>query len=106
MESPEQMTQETYRLTRDNNRMLRAMRRNAFIGAILKIVFWAALILAPLWFYAHYLAPVVAGLQRDVGALQRSGSGTSQFSALQDLLRQLQAAMPSIPSASGSSTPQ
>ncbi len=56
------------RLAKDNNRMLRAMRRDAFIGGVIKLIVWAALIIIPFWLYLNYLAPV---LQSATSALQQ-----------------------------------
>lgn len=64
------MLQEMYRLTKENNRMLHKMRRNALWGGVIKFIFWAVVLLAPLWFYMAYLAPVVNDMMRTVQQIQ------------------------------------
>ena len=52
--------QEIYRLTKENNQMLHAMRRNAFLGGLFKFIFYAVVFIAlPAWVYITYLAPVM-----------------------------------------------
>jgi len=55
---------EIYKLSKDNNRMLRAMRRDAFIGGIIKFVFWVAVFFVlPYVLYVLYLQPYLEQLQ-------------------------------------------
>lgn len=55
---------EVYKLAKENNRILKAMRRDAFVGGILKFVFWVALfVVLPYIIYSIYLAPYLTSLQ-------------------------------------------
>ena len=55
---------EIYKLTKENNRMLKKMRRDAFVGGILKFVWWIAiLVVIPYLIYVFYLQPYVLQLQ-------------------------------------------
>ncbi len=58
-----QLLAENLELSKQNNKMLRAMRRDAWIGLIWRVIFWAIVFLAPLYFYQNYLAPLVAQYQ-------------------------------------------
>ena len=90
-----QMLEEAYRLPKDNKRMLHAMRRNAFWGGLLKFVIYAALILAPLWFYMQYLAPAMNQALETMQQVQGTGAeAQAQLSGLQDALRELQSKIP------------
>ena len=92
----DEMLRETYRLVQDNNRMLRGMRRSAFWGGLIRIVFYAALLLVPVWFYFTYMAPIVEQTLNTMNQIQGSGArAQTEFGNLQDLLKQLQAYMPS-----------
>jgi hypothetical protein len=51
-----QLIKETLSLTRENHRLLRAMRRNQLFWLVLKIGLWAILILAPLYFLQPYIS--------------------------------------------------
>lgn len=93
----EQKLEEIYRLTKDNNRMLHAMRRNALWGGLIKFVIYAALIIVPLWLYLTYLAPVIDQMLETMNQLQGTGaSAQAQFGNFQDMLKQFQANLPSL----------
>jgi hypothetical protein len=55
-----QQLEETRALTKDNNRMLHAIRRGQWLGLVGKIVFWAIILLVPLYIYQQYLQPIVS----------------------------------------------
>ena len=86
------------RLVKDNNRMLRAMRRDAFIGGVIKIIVWFALIAVPLWFYLQYLAPVVESAMQAMQQVQQvqgtAVNAQAQFSELSEALNKLKGALP------------
>lgn len=50
-------------LTRENNKLLKKIRRDAIIGGILKIALWAVVILASFYFSAKFLEPYLGMLQ-------------------------------------------
>ena len=56
----DQVLREVLALTKDNNKILRSMRRNAVIGGILKTLLWLIAIFAPLYLYYVYIAPQLA----------------------------------------------
>jgi len=51
--------EEIHALARDNNRMLRAIRRDAWYSLAGKIIFWAIFLLGPVYLYYAYVAPVI-----------------------------------------------
>ena len=54
---------EVYKLAKENNKMLRAMRRDAFIGGIIKFIFWIAVVFViPYFLYITYLQPQIEAL--------------------------------------------
>lgn len=82
-------------MTRENNKMLHAMRRNAFWGGIFKIILYAALLLVPLWFYMQYLAPVVDQALQTMQKVQgTSAQAQAQIGSFEQLMKQLQAKLP------------
>ncbi|MDO8552600.1 MAG: hypothetical protein Q7S01_03675 [bacterium] len=94
-----EMLAETYRLSRDNNKMLHSMRRSAFWGGVLKVIFWLAIIIAPIWFYSAYLAPIVQSFQNTVNQVQGTGAQAQvQLNGFQDMLKEwgskVQSALP------------
>ena len=77
------------KLVKENNRLLRKMRRNAIIGNILRIIWWAVLIGLPIILYYYYLQPYVdqfvetyQGLQSGVENIQNFGDQLPQFPGL------------------------
>ena len=54
--------EQVLRLAKENNHMLRSMRRNAWLGGIIKLLIYAGLIVIPFWLYLQYLAPVMGAL--------------------------------------------
>ena len=93
----EDLLQETYKIARDNNRMLHAMRRNAFVGGLIKFVIYAVLIIAPLWFFAKYVSPIlnsaVSTLNQVQGGIDRTTDAGAQvgaqFSGVIDQLKKI-----------------
>jgi predicted PurR-regulated permease PerM len=84
------MLDEILRLTRENNRMLHKMRRSAFIGRVVTIIFYAALLLAPLWFYVTYLNGAVQNLLQAYDRVQGTGQqAESQYQQFEQALQQL-----------------
>ena len=71
------------------------MRRNAFWGGIIRAIVYIALLLAPIWLYYSYLAPVVDKMFASVQQIQgTSAEAQAQFSGLQDAWKQLQSKIP------------
>lgn len=91
-------TEQLLKLVKENNRMLHAMRRNAWLSGFFKLLVWAAFILIPLWLYMQYLAPVMGSMLKTMDQLQRmQGSGTqmqAQFSDMNAALQKLRAQFP------------
>jgi hypothetical protein len=87
--------EQVLKLSKENNRMLRSMRRNAFLGVLFKLALWAALIILPFWFYMTYLAPVVQSTLETMQKVQgTSVEAQAQFNKLTESLQQLQAMFP------------
>ena len=103
MDLDKQTLQDLYRLTKENNKMLHAMRRNAFWGGILKFIIYGAFLLAPLWFYMQYLAPAVNQALATMQQVQGTGAkAEAQMTSFQQALQQLESKIPGF----GSQTPQ
>lgn len=82
---------ELLRLTRDNNRILRSMRRSAWLGGIFKLILWVGFFLIPLWLYLQYLAPALEGVLETYKQVQgTSAAAEVQVGKLNDYLKQIQ----------------
>ncbi|OGG44305.1 hypothetical protein A2841_02260 [Candidatus Kaiserbacteria bacterium RIFCSPHIGHO2_01_FULL_48_10] len=85
----EQKLQEMYQMVQDNNRMLRAMRRTAFIGSIVKVVWWVFILLILPYITWLFLQPYLGGALETYQGLQSQGSTVNaNLSGLEDLLKQ------------------
>lgn len=58
-EEIEKLLEENLAVAKDNNRLLREMRRNAILGLIAKIVLWLIILGVPLFFLSSYLGPIM-----------------------------------------------
>ena len=94
--------EEIYRLTKENNRMLHAMRRNAFLGGLLKLVMYVLLfVVLPVWAYMQYLAPVMDQMLKTMNQVQTAGTqAQSQMGEWQKAIHDLQAKIPGMSSTS------
>ena len=52
--------EEIHALAKDNHQMLRAIRRDQWLGFIGRIIVWAIVLAIPLYLYQQYLQPLVA----------------------------------------------
>ena len=67
--------EDVYRLEKDNNRMLHAMRRHAFIWGMIKLVFYILiLVVAPLWIYTSWVQPLLQNASQTFQHVQGTGS--------------------------------
>ncbi len=67
---------EIYDLEKDNNRMLHAMRRSAFIWGMIKLIFYVLiLVVAPLYIYSTWVQPFLDNASQTFHQVQ--GTGTS-----------------------------
>jgi len=102
-ESREELARRMYELERDNNRMLRAMRRNSFVGGIFRLLLWVAALGVPVWLYINYLAPVLnqatETLNQVQGQVQQAKDIGAQisvpFSEFSDMFDKLKGYLPS-----------
>ena len=83
------------KLTKENNRMLHAMRRNAWLSGMFKVLLWAAFIIVPFWLYMQYLAPVMQNAVETMSEIQGTGAkAQAQFGELNNAMQKLQKLYP------------
>lgn len=63
LEDLKELLEETLSATEENNKLLKAMRRDAVIGSIVKILIWTALVGLSLYFSIQFLEPYLGLLQ-------------------------------------------
>lgn len=62
-----------YQMVRNNNKMIRGMKRAAFWGTIFKIVFWVVMLGIPVYLYFTIFQPLLAELLGTYAQLQQAG---------------------------------
>jgi hypothetical protein len=93
--------EEIYRLTKENNQMLRAMRRNARFHSIFRLVIYAAMLFGALWFYLHFIAPLLLQMLDTLNKIQgASTQAQGQLSGFTDALEKVRAFIPGMSSTS------
>jgi hypothetical protein len=93
--------QEILRLTKENNQMLHAMRRNARMHALFKFLLYAAIAAAVVWMYIHVLAPLLMQMLDTLNKIQGASSqAQNQLSGFTDSLEKLRTFLPGAASTS------
>lgn len=89
----EALLEENIAVTRENNRLLRELRRNALLGFIARIVIWLILLGVPLLFISSYLAPIIETMSGKVesGQIPTGVFGLPSSEQIQQLIDQYRA---------------
>ena len=88
------LLEENLAVAKDNNRLLRELRRNAILGLIAKIVIWLVLLGVPLFFLSAYLGPLMdafSGKSTDGQSLPLGLFGVPSEEQINKLIEQYQA---------------
>ncbi|TAK58677.1 hypothetical protein EPO14_02500 [Patescibacteria group bacterium] len=88
----EQKLTEMYEFTKENNHMLKAMRRDAFIGGIVKFVVWVVLFIVLPYIAWLFIQPYLQGVLDTYQNVQKTTSAVSNttsvnLSKLDELLK-------------------
>lgn len=79
----EDKAKELFEMVKENNRMLKAMRRDAFIGGIIQFVWWIIIIVVIPYFTWLFLQPYLEGV---LNAYQSAQGQSSELSkTIEDL---------------------
>lgn len=76
------LLEENLELARENNRLIKAMRRDAIIGKVVSIGFWVILAIASFYITAQFLEPYMSALGGG------DGQGGGDWQQIIDLYRQ------------------
>lgn len=101
-----------YQMVRQNNKMLRGMRRAAFWGTIFKLLFYAALLGIPVYLYFTIFQPILNDLLSTYAQIQQAGNQLqgvgNQLQGVTDglPLEQLEGLLKNIPGVDFSGTSQ
>ena len=68
-----ELLEATYELARKNNKLLKRMRRASFIGTIVKLIIYSAMLGVPVWMYFQFLQPILGDLMHTLNQVQKIG---------------------------------
>jgi septal ring factor EnvC (AmiA/AmiB activator) len=102
-----ELLKKTYALASETNRILHAQRRNAFIGSIVKMAIYMAMIILPFYYLMPYLKTAMdtansasQKIQEVQGTINKIQGATSQVSGqLQDFNKMINNVQQVIPGA-------
>jgi len=90
------LLERTFKLARDNNRMLQSMNRAALFNGLFRFLAWGLVLGGSIWLYYNYLGPTMATLNQFTGQAQEAtGNASEQFQNFQSILDSLQKVLPS-----------
>ncbi len=106
MENPPQdLLKEIYHLTRENNEMLHAQRRSAFLMGILKFLLYVVLFAAPIWFYMTYVSGTLDTLITEMNKIQGTTTVQQQkFQGFEKAIQDFRSKLPAFMQGSSAST--
>lgn len=67
--------EEIHALAKDNHQMLRAIRRDQWLGFIGRVIVWIIVLALPLYLYQQYFQPLVSKFYPTSGTATSSTSG-------------------------------
>lgn len=85
------LLEETHVLARENNRMLRAIRRDQWLGFFGRIIVWVIVLALPLYLYQQYLQPFVEKFSATSGTTTSGPFGFPTSVELQKLINSFKA---------------
>ena len=96
------LLERTFKLARDNNRMLQSMSRAAMFNGLFRFLAWAVVLAGSAWLYFNYLGPTVENLNHFVGQAQEvSGNANNQVQNVKSILDSIQKILPNATSTIG-----
>ena len=90
------LLERTFKLARDNNRMLQSMSRAAMFNGLFRFLAWGLVLGGSAWLYFNYLGPTMETLNQYVGQAQEvTGNANEQFQNVQNIIDSIQKVLPS-----------
>ncbi len=75
------LLRETLAVEKENNRLLRKMNRDALIGRVLTVVFWAITLGVPVILYYFFVAPYIQSFKESYQGVQNSAKEIQSIEA-------------------------
>lgn len=97
------LLERTFKLARDNNRMLQSMNRAAMFNGLFRFLAWGVVLAGSVWLYFNYLGPLMESTTGMLNQAQGvSSDASNQFETLKNAFDALQKVLPNI----STTTPQ
>ena len=97
------LLERTFKLARDNNRLLQSMSRASLFNALFRILAWGIVVIGALWIYLHYVGPTISNTTHTINQVQgASDAANSQLQGFRGLLNKLQETLPNVASSTKS----
>jgi len=85
-----QLLKKNLKISEENNKLLKRMRRNAFWGGILRLIWWAVIIGLPVYLYFTVFEPYLTSLNETYESLKGGVENLQQIpNPLEGLLNKL-----------------
>ncbi|HET8581247.1 MAG TPA: hypothetical protein VFL98_02140 [Candidatus Paceibacterota bacterium] len=99
------LLERTFKLARDNNRMLQAMNRAALFNGLFRVLAWIAVLALAAWLYFNYLGPVLNSATHALNQAQTASSNaSSELQSIQNAISAIQHVIPSFSTSTATST--
>ncbi|MFA6502939.1 MAG: hypothetical protein WCT45_01625 [Candidatus Paceibacterota bacterium] len=86
------LIEETHALAKDNHQMLRAIRRDQWLGFFGRIIIWVVVLALPLYLYQQYFTPILEKFSTTPGQLTSGFLGLPSSAEVQKLINSFKAA--------------
>jgi len=94
------LLERTFKLARDNNRMLQSMSRAALFNGLFRVLAWMFVLGGSLWLYFHFVGPAVSSTSRTINQVQGvSDDANAKFQMFRSILDKVQQTLPNLSNA-------
>ena len=91
------LLERTFKLARDNNRMLQSMSRAALFNGLFRVLAWMVVLGGSAWLYFHYVGPAISGTSSTINQVQGvSDDANAKFQVFRSVLDKLQQTLPNL----------
>ena len=88
------LLEETHALSKDNHRMLKAIRRDQWVSFFARIIIWAVVLLLPLYLYQQYVQPFVSKIVPAASSTSSGYFGLPSTTEIQKVLNSYKTGQP------------
>lgn len=99
------LLERTFKLARDNNRMLQSMSRAAMFNGLFRVIAWLVVLGGSIWLYFNYLGPLLDSATHALNQAQSASSNASnQLQSIQHAMNTIQHLIPNFGTSTATTT--